>query len=374
MGVKEAQSLARYIYAAAEQVRLARDPALAQRRQNAYAARLALEPIWEEKLLTMTQHLFRSWKVHEAIIRAKSSWTLEPAQKGLWRLLKADSGQQATPPPAHEVAQSLAAGFNEEAWAVGAVQVYLGLAYQTSTEAGQHALKALGLDKTFAWAHPQNMARDIFSVRGSKVIQNMYGNHLEALTKIIIQATDPRNPLTIDQVNAKIAEEWPALTRYQVERIARTETASVWTTTSVNAYRANGISKFESIIAHGPSIGTNPETLEIVSEDPCDECTDYAADGPYDIESGDLPPWHPNCRCEAIPVLEDANGDPWLPPAEPWTGGDPLSDPVTEDVLAARSRTSDATERLQVPNVSERAHKDYALKLAALRKKAGLRG
>lgn len=218
-----------------------------------------------------------------------------------------------------DVKRALTNTVNEASWLQGGATEYLGLAVQTAEQAGQVSLDHLGLDKTFAFASPQNMAQDTFAARGSKVVQQMYGNHVDKLTKIITDATDPRNPKTISEVKASIREQWPALQSYQVDRIARTETAAVWTTTAANAYAANGISEFETIVASGPSIG-------IESEDPCDECVDMASDT-HSIDD-DLPPWHPNCRCEAIPVLEDEDGTPWLPPDEPWTGGADGAEPV----------------------------------------------
>ena len=227
-----------------------------------------------------------------------------------------DAPPQQEPPSHESVMQQLATWLNSpEGLAVQqAVQMYVGQATHTSEKAGQTALDHMGINKTFAWAHPRSMANDMFSVRGSKVIQSMYGEHLDKLTQIIIQATDPAHPQTLQEVKAAIKREWPKMQQAAISRIARTETAAVWTTTSVNAYSANGIAQFESIIAHGPTIG-------IESEDPCDECLDAAA-LIHDISDDDLPPWHPNCRCEAVPVLDDEDGTPWLPPDEPFTGED----------------------------------------------------
>lgn len=219
-------------------------------------------------------------------------------------------GKSAT---AKDISRALTGRMNEAAYKTGATSAYLGLSVKTAEQAGQVSLEHLGINKTFAFANPRTMARDTFAARGSKVIQNMYGAHVDTLTQIITEATDPRNPKTIEQVKASIRERWAGLQPYQVERIARTETAAVWTATSVNAYAANGVSAFESIVATGPSIGVD-------TEDACDECVDEASNV-HTIDD-DLPPWHPNCRCEAVPMLEDPEtGDPWLPPDEPWTGG-----------------------------------------------------
>jgi hypothetical protein len=227
-----------------------------------------------------------------------------------------NEGEQVT---MQSVRDALGATISEASFTEGAVQSYLGLAMQTANAAGQVSLEHLGLGKTWSWATPRTVANDMFGVRGSKVVQNMYGDHLNRLTKIITEATDPRHPKNIAQVKAAIKQEWPNLRRYEVDRIARTETGAVWMQTAANAYEANGISQFESIVATGPSIG-------IDSAGACDYCVEASA-SVHDITSN-LPPWHPNCRCDIIPVLEDPDtGEEWLPPDEPWTGGGEGSGP-----------------------------------------------
>jgi hypothetical protein len=219
-------------------------------------------------------------------------------------------GAQAT---AADVQRALMNEREAATWINGGASQYIGLATKTADAAGQVSLDHLGLGKNWTFATPRNMAQDTFEVRGSKIIQQMYGNHRDTLTRIITDATNPTKPLSMSEVQARIKEEWPALQRHQVERIARTETGAVWMGTAANAYAANGISQFETIVATGPSIG-------VESEDPCDECVDMAQ-GVHSMDD-DLPPWHPNCRCDVIPVLEDPEtGDAWLPPDEPWTGG-----------------------------------------------------
>ena len=305
------------------QIELARSPA-AKHLGKAIRLKIEQEDRWREGLTSVSNHwedILTKHDLDTAIIYAQSEW----------RLLVPDVTKAATPPSspnADEVKQRLTSALSGPLAVQGAMQMYLGLAGETARVSGQQALEHMGLNKTFAFAHPQNMARDLFQVRGSKVIQGMYGSHVDSLSKLIVKATDPRHPMTINEVKASINEQWPGMRAYQVDRIARTETATVWTNTSVNAYAANGISEFNSAIAEGPTVG-------IESEEPCDECVDAAAEGPFPIDSGDLPPWHPNCRCEAIPVLEDsATGDQWLPPDEPWTGGAEGADlPVEEAPL-----------------------------------------
>lgn len=187
---------------------------------------------------------------------------------------------------------------------------YMDLARDTSEDAGQHSLDVLGLNETFRWTTVRDMPRDLFAVRGSKVIQQAYGNHLDKLRDIVIAATDPANPQSQDRIRRQIQDEWGQLTRGQVARIARTESAAVWETMNFNTARANEVDKFDWLVARGPSIGP-PTSLPV-----CERCLKMALDGPYGPEV-ELPPKHPHCRCTVVPAFEDD----WLPPATTWSGG-----------------------------------------------------
>lgn len=221
------------------------------------------------------------------------------------RLLK-----EAKPFKREEFADGLKAIVTDAGVAGAAVKTYVGTALDTGELAGQFTLDALGINKTFAWANPRNMARAVYEVRGSKIVQNAHGAHLDELTKIIERATDPTTPRTIGQVTKEIRERWDGLTRWQAERIARTETAAVYNTTAMNAMRANGVESFRSIVATGPSIGVTSGAV-------CPICVDFAANSPWPADSvPEWPPLHPSCRCVMVPA-ED-----FLPPAEPWAGGD----------------------------------------------------
>ena len=294
-------------------VRLARQQTTWRTSQGAYRARLRQERAWVERLTELSDQLHARLDVEGAI-------ELGLAGKSRWRSLLR---QGRLSPQEAEVRAQLVVHMNEQAWEALSVQAYVSLAMATSAEAGQWSLDRLGLNRTFTWAHPRAMARDLFAVRGSKVIQGMYGNHLDNLAGLIVRATDPLRPLTIDQVRAEIAREWPKLRAYQVERIARTETAAVWQNTALNTYRANGITQVESLLAQGPSIpepGYVPYSGgEYDVAGACPICVEIAAQGFVDIAEAEEPPFHPNCRCELIPYL-GSNDDPWLPPDEPCAG------------------------------------------------------
>ena len=215
---------------------------------------------------------------------------------------------------------------------------YVALALDASADAGQYTLDALGLNRTFAWANPRTMGRDLFAVRGSKVVQGMYGAHRDRLASIVVRATDPSAPLAIGDVVRQVREEWPGVARWQAERIARSETAAVWETTNYNAMRLNGVPGAEVITATGPSIG-------ITSEPVCPVCVEIAASGPWhEGEGWEVPPYHPSCRCTLVPIMEYADGSHWLPPDEPWAGQDMAICGSDESFLMAKVR--DRLERM----------------------------
>lgn len=199
-----------------------------------------------------------------------------------------------------------------DAGRAGATSVYAGLGLDTGEDAGQYTLDALGLNRTFRWYGQRDFLRDELAVRGSKIIQLLYGNHLEQLARIIADATNPAEPKTVDEVRKEILERWGQLTRAEAQRIARTETGIVWERTHWYAMRANGVRQVRWVVAHGPAIGVRVGPV-------CPRCMALSAGSPYDMgELAEIPPAHPNCRCTLIPVLDPR----WLPPAEPWTGSE----------------------------------------------------
>lgn len=219
--------------------------------------------------------------------------------------------RKAAPPPSRdEVIAALRQGLDPRAWERGAVSAYVGLALDIGEDAGQFALDALGIDKTFQWASPRDFVMDPFRVQGSKVIQGTYGEHLNKLAGAVIRATRPGQPLGHGEVVRVIREEWSELRPWQARRVARTETARAWETINHNAMRLNGVRQIEPIVATGPSIGVETSAVD-------ETCTDIAANGPYDMDDADMiPPYHPNCRCTVLPVYPDG----WLPPRDPWAG------------------------------------------------------
>ena len=220
--------------------------------------------------------------------------------------------KQRDTPKADDVIDLLRLELKEPDLRGGAMDAYVGLAADESEDAGQFALDALGINETFAWANVRDFARDIFKVRGSKIIQRMHGTHVARLAAAVIQACDPRKPKTLQEIVAQIRRDWAGVTRSQARVIARTEGAHVWETTNFNALHLNGVEQVDWLTAVGPAIGTTTEPV-------CPDCLRRAAAGPYPTDDvGEIPPLHPQCRCTIVAVYDPT----WLPPAEPWTGGE----------------------------------------------------
>lgn len=284
-----------------EVVKVAKRPDFKQW-QAAWRARERWDPRWQRALIAyMSQQLpFAPGDLDDLIAEGEAAW-------GRGRLRKR-KGQ----PSALRVVQFLRDFIDPTAWLRGAMSVYLGLAIDTSEEAGQFTLDALGIDETFAWASPRDFVRDPFAVHGSKILQGVYGSHIDKLAQVVIDATDPAAPKTIGDVQRHVKNEWSKLTTAHARTIARTEVANVWEHTNFNAMALNGVEQFDWLIASGPSIGP-PKSYPV-----CEHCLLMQVKSPIakdDIET--LAPLHPNCRCTLVHHLTDD----WLPPAEPWTGG-----------------------------------------------------
>jgi hypothetical protein len=233
------------------------------------------------------------------------------AGQALWRPATRKFVKAAERPSAEELAASLALDLTAGTFAKAAGALYATLALQEGEDAGQATLDALGIHETFEWAGVRSFAQNPFNVRGSKVIQGIYGEHLKKLARLVLVKTDPSKPQAMPTLVKEIQAEWPKISRQHATTIARTESAYVWETTNWNALTLNGVEHVEWLIASGPSIGP-PKSMEV-----CEYCLERAALSPYltdDVE--ELPPLHPRCRCTVIQVW-DSN---WLPPAEPWTG------------------------------------------------------
>lgn len=243
---------------------------------------------------------------HELAFIAEAAWAAEqPTTKWLGR--RRDVRKATRDDVARRIADALRT--RAEPFPTGAMAGYLGLADAVSTEAGQMTLDSLGINETWRWTGVRDVVPDLYQARGSKIIQGMYGAHINQLASIAAAAANPAAPYTIAEVSERINNEWAGMQAYQVDRIARTETAIMWETTAANTYTLNDVQRKEWIDA-----GAEDEL-----------CLDNVADGIIAMDeafaSGDTePPAHPNCVCDILPVLENEDGSAWLPPAEPFTG------------------------------------------------------
>jgi HK97 family phage portal protein len=95
---------------------------------------------------------------------------------------------------------------------------------------------------------------------------------------------------SISDLTKRVKESLSEETTWKAERIARTETARAYVNGQRAAWKECEVTKVRPLLA----------------PDPCPECKARAekyADG-MDIDSDDLPPWHPNDRCDVAPVLD----------------------------------------------------------------------
>ena len=90
-----------------------------------------------------------------------------------------------------------------------------------------------------------------------------------------------------DQLAEKISDSW-SFSASRAEVIARTETAFADVQGNLALYREAGIEKLVWLAA---------DTA------PCDECE--ALDGKTISVDGEMPPAHPNCRCDVAPVIPE---------------------------------------------------------------------
>lgn len=267
---------------------------------DAWRARDRWDDVWEDKYFALYKAADGEIDFESAVKAGVRAWS--PG-----RLKKA----RPKPPPADEMADRLRVGVAEREFKKGAMAAYLGLAEVEGEEAGKKTLRALGINKTFTWTGLRDFARNPFAIRGSKIIDQLYKNHLSKLAQLVLRKTDPAHPKTIGQLTREIRAEWPELARKDAQRVARTEAAHVWETTNWNAMALNDVREVEWLIGRGPSIG--PPRSEPV----CELCLLKAANSPYVMEDLDvIAPLHPNCRCTVVHRWTPE----WLPPADPWVG------------------------------------------------------
>ena len=132
--------------------------------------------------------------------------------------------------------------------------------------------------------------------RGTNMIKTVAANKQERLLNYIENEADKGRPMREVSVDALEKFSLP-LEEYEVQRIAKTETAWAANQGALNAGEELGIEKFEVLL----------------DPDACEECQD--AYGGADAFSKDEldgvgePPLHPNCQCSVEPFINESNID-----------------------------------------------------------------
>lgn len=130
------------------------------------------------------------------------------------------------------------------------------------------------------------ITQDNWSARIWGIYQKDLRDNVERLVRdSLVRGYNPR-------LVAEELREITNRTKYETERLMRTETARVQGMSQLEAYNAQGIEWFDLI----------PEP------DACDKCKRIAKEGPYSVASAEIgvnvEPIHPNCRCSTVGVLD----------------------------------------------------------------------
>lgn len=189
-------------------------------------------------------------------------------------------------------------------------------------------LRSAVLKKQIGWT-----PEDVVYVEGQQELINQISESLEQyglegysqdVAGSIVQAADPRRPLTMPQVSKQIRNDYLGITVKKATLIARTETTRVYGINALTTMKRNGIKRRRWLTAAGsPAAKVTPV---------CAFCQDMASQGwvgvdepitgeitigvrePRQVQTrADNPPYHPYCRCD---IAADTEG--WLPPS----GGD----------------------------------------------------
>ena len=132
--------------------------------------------------------------------------------------------------------------------------------------------------------------------RGTNMITTVAANKQKSLLNYIENEADQGKPMKEVSQNALEKFSLP-LEKYEVDRIAKTETAWAANQGSMEAGKELGIDKFEVLL----------------DPDACDICQDaYGTEEVMDedeLDSEGVPPLHPNCQCVVEPHVGDDNLD-----------------------------------------------------------------
>lgn len=165
---------------------------------------------------------------------------------------------------------------------------------RTYTEAGLFGIGQIGINITKDMTiHMDQAAFDYADAHGGELITDLAGTTIEDLRDVITNAIE--QGMSSADLSDDI-EEMGAFGEARADAIARTELANAHVQGNVEGWREAG-----SVVGKKSILGDNHEI-----EDECDECAAAGA-VPMDedfIPGYSFPPYHPNCVCDIVPVLE----------------------------------------------------------------------
>lgn len=135
--------------------------------------------------------------------------------------------------------------------------------------------------------------------RGGELIKDLAGTTRDDMRGLLERAV--LQGMSADELSTAV-EGLGAFSDYRADMIARTELAYAHVQGNVEGWRASG-----EVVGKRSILSDLHEV-----PDQCDEAAEAGVVG-FDeefVEGYGFPPYHPNCMCDVVPVLRDADDDP----------------------------------------------------------------
>lgn len=152
----------------------------------------------------------------------------------------------------------------------------------------------IGLDRQYIPNHIDDIYKTaVTQDNWSKKIWGEYQVELRNNVETLVRESMLRgyNPKKIAADIQKLTDS----TKYEAERLMRTETARVQAQSQLEAYKVQDFTLYDII----------PEPSA------CDKCKKIAAANPYKVKDAvvgeTIQPFHPNCRCSSVGVMDSQN-------------------------------------------------------------------
>ena len=184
----------------------------------------------------------------------------------------------------------------DRAW----TNVYIRTAYQRGMAQSAAELRRQGVSVAPEWvteAFTRPFHVDRVGIAATRVFEELDGitNAMsQQISRVLADGlAQGRGPMDIARaMNDRVDKI--GITRARM--LARTEVVSAHYQASLNTYEEAGVM----------GIGIKAEIATAQDDAVCAECEAVARDGPYEIDAArGLIPVHPNCRCAAIPIVEN---------------------------------------------------------------------